>query len=159
MNVLKVFIILLHASGKFHLVKSDDYLVSLYLPNSDSDTYLKSHLDAVKSFLHGDRFNFIYWSLAKLNVFAYSITLNGAEVDTLKRMADVKFVERVGEMTVASSNMPNYIPFNFVRPETPVLSHEGYCTINYDEYRRHVQKNVTQSVPAIVSGEISYESF
>jgi hypothetical protein len=158
MHFSMICVVLCYHICNIQFVTSDHYIVSLYAPDSDSTTsesYIIEHLQDVQSLLHGDFVTFTYWNLAKWNFYAYAISIGVSELDILRRMADVKFVERVGEMVVASNNIPGYIPFNYLRPEVPALTHEGYCTVDYDVYRKHVNVTVPKTLPTVVSTEMN----
>lgn len=123
----------------------DDYIVSLTAPSDNVNrvTYLTDHISNLDSMLNGEYFvKHVYSYLAEFDFYAYAVSLSSVDADIIRHMTSVKFIELVGYMNVAGvRKIGNSIPFDpqYMRPETPTLTRDGFCNIGYDTYNSFVQ--------------------
>ena len=140
MRLLEAWFFVICSQWVSYGVSNDDYIVSLIAPTDkevNNSDFLRTHIEEVKSLLPTTSIKYIYWNLAEIDFLAYSISISSEDlVDRLKSNPHVKFVEKVGHMKVASRSLHNTVAFDpqYIRPETPSLSKEGFCSMGYDIY-------------------------
>jgi hypothetical protein len=147
-------------------ISVEDYIVSLVAPSDDRDrvSHLTEHINfQLQSVLNGDyHVKHIYSHMAVYDFLAYSIRVDSEGADVIKNMPGVKFIEPVGYMDVAGvRKIGNTVSFDpqYVRPEIPTLTKDGFCNVGYDTYYSFVDDfNVNPGVSDVVSSHTSHSS-